>query len=90
MERSREDAVAEQCCCLAVSKESILWVAQERRDLGMGDTSAVLGHPEGIRGRQERGVKGDSPLSHGAAPCSSDPRVKDLRKETRLLLMILL
>lgn len=47
MERSRENAVAEQCCCLAVSKESILWVAQERRDLGMSDTSAVLGHPEG-------------------------------------------
>lgn len=94
MERSREDAVAEQCCCLAVSKESILWVAQERRDLGMGVTSAVLGHTEGIRGRQElaaqRGVKGDSPLSHGAAPCSSDPHVRDLRKETRLLLMILL
>lgn len=86
--------MAEQCCCLAVSKESILWVAQERRDLGMGDTSAVLGHPEGIRGRQElpvqRGVKGESPSSHTAAPCSSDPRVRDLRKETRLLLMILL
>lgn len=39
MERSPEDAVAEQCCCLAVRRESILWVAQERRDLGMGDTS---------------------------------------------------
>lgn len=65
MERSREDAVAEQCCCLAVSKESILWVAQERRDLGMGDTSAVLGHPEGTRGRQERGVEGDSPCLTG-------------------------
>lgn len=67
MERSREeDAAAEQCCCRAVSKESILWVAQERRDLGRSDTSAVLGHPEGIRGRQELpaqpGVGGDSPL----------------------------
>lgn len=61
----RVGAAAEQCCCLAASKESILWVAQERRDLGVGDISAVLGHPEGIRGRQElparRGLEGDSP-----------------------------
>lgn len=65
MERSREEAAAEQRCCLAVSKESILWVAQERRDLGTSDISAALGHPGGMRGRQElpaqRGVEGDSP-----------------------------
>lgn len=39
---------------------------------------------------QKRGVKGNGPLPHGAAPCSSDPPVRDLRKETRLLLMTLL
>lgn len=39
---------------------------------------------------QQRGVKGNGPLFQGAAPCSSDPPIRDLRKETRLLLMTLL
>lgn len=38
----------------------------------------------------QRGVKGNSPLSYRAAPCSSDPPVRDLRKENRLLLTTLL
>lgn len=87
MEKSREDAAAERRCCRAVSRESILWVAQERRDSGTSDISAVLGHPGGIwAGRSCRGSAG----WRVTAPRSSDPRVRDLRKETRLLLMILL